>query len=226
MKLSDLNEGRGGRGDYDDSQAIKPDDHTAYIKQNNPMEMNDNERMRFYYRALSQVQRGIPENAMLNLHDALKTSNLFASIAEDCGDIVHRAYSPNGYSESLGKARQALDRLTRKYGYGDTTFEQQFNIEFEWEAKEENEDRSAKQIKDDFGREAYNWGATFSKIPRFNQLQQLMLFIPKALGEFDFEQCKRLLKSYLSLSEKEWQKQAAECDPKMASDIRTSYAFR
>jgi hypothetical protein len=162
---------------------------------------------------LGDAQRGLPESAMLAVHDAMG-GGILNPVVENVGDIIHRMthmigwwpdpVSSTGLDYVENKVSSSLRYLTNKYG-----FEREFRENIVNNAKYDGRDPKAMKAAIDkaLARYAYEHG----KLPVYNHPQYLARGAAIAVGKQDFPKAVAYLKGLKGLTRdpKKWAKAAS-----------------
>lgn len=173
------------------------------------------QELRAVWHRIALAQRGLPEQAMLDVQKALDSPGL-RTVVEHGGDIIHRmtskyqfSTSPDPFGDVSSKLKRILKWLNDPYG-----FEKELGEDIAAEAKRTG--KTASEIEKNVKEKLGAFGKAHAELPQFNRMHALANRANKLVGDFRFAEAENQFRELLGLigNEKESDSIANSIDPK------------
>ena len=161
-------------------------------------------KQRVFDQELALKQRGKPEYAMLKVQK-IAGGGVLSTTSEHVGDLTHRmsewvTFNDGGFGSVKDKVEKTIRWLSSGYG-----FEREMNENIRNNAKFRNVDES--ELRNQIQTALKRYAKEHSKLPVFNQVQELARDAAVKLGEMKFDQALRKLRklqNHLDKGKEHW----------------------
>lgn len=182
------------------------------------------QELRTVWHRIALAQRGLPEEAMLDVQKALDSPGL-RTVVEHGGDIIHRMTdkyqfeitSPDPFGDVSSKLKRILKWLNDPYG-----FEKEVGEDIDAEAKRTG--KTASEIEKNVKEKLSAFGKAHAELPQFNRMHALANEANALVGDFKFAQAAIRFRELLELVEDEDKSRriAASIDPAYVNAAATN----